>query len=729
MAEPAPPALRVRDHAILAALVAGTWGVLEARNLGSPHAVAVAAALLILAGSVVGLVQAGVLAALRALWRRARAGWPDPPSDDQHHHRTRATAMAAVLCATVGLAGLWLITVRLQSVDDEALVAALLLVAIAAAAAVAVFATPVLAGLLFHPLREFERSLDWPFPRRPAVRRFVYIALPIGAAIVLLQRLHPKGLKPYTFELGALLLLVAEAGVLATLAEPWLEWLRRHAARLLAALLAAALLLVAGAPDDRKFHDTLAHKTAVGGVQKLLRAVTDVDGDGASAWLGGGDCAGLDSSRGPHAIDEPGNHIDEDCDGLDAWPWARGGPPLERYHGHLEPALIRDYNVVWIIVDAMRVNRLSAFGYRKPTTPYLEHLAGESLVFRQAYSQSSATLLSIPSMLAGRPVGTMNFDRKQDTLRARAADEPLATTLQRHGYRTGFVVDRYVTKRLPAALDGYESLETITGEDDVGTWRARQAATAVTRAIEFLERDPGYSQPFFLTIYTADPHSPYVEHPGTRKFGKGGGARYDNELAYTDQYIGMLVEYLRAKPPLLDDTIVIVSSDHGEEFNDHGGTLHARTCHEESVHVPLLVRIPGLPAQSVDIRVGLNDIVPTLVELLGLDVPADAFDGQSLLIPTLSPSRVPADRPVFCTVLSQRSWQGNFLRHGVRVGRHALLEDVLERKVELYDIVADPREKQPLDPQDPQVRATIDELTRTLRDHITGNIEERLLTR
>lgn len=743
LAEPAPPALRasppalratspalkVRDHALLAALVAGTWGVIEGQRIGSPRAIAVCAALLVLAGACVGVVQAGVLAALRAVWRRARADWPAPPDGDEQRHRTRATAVAASLCGGLGLAALWPLVGRLQAVHDPGLVAALLLFAVAVAAVAAVFTTPIVAGFLLGPLREFERSLDWPFPQRPEVRRFVYIALPIGLAIWLLLRFQAKGLRPYAFEFGAMMLLVAEAGALALVSESALAWLWRHAGRLLAGLLALALAILAGAPDERKFTETLARKTATGGVLRLFRGLTDVDRDGASSLLGGGDCAALDASRGPHAIDVPGNHIDEDCDGVDAWPWQRGGPMLERFHGRLDPRLIRDYNVVWIIVDAVRANHLSAFGYPKKTSPYLESFADESLVFRQAYSQSSATMLSIPSMLAGRPVGTMMFDRGTNILRARAAGEPLAATLQRHGYRTGFVVDGYVTGRLPGALDGFETVETTWVDGNARPWNTRYAATATTKAIEFLERDPTSEQPFFLAVYMADPHAPYVEHPEVPSFGKGPVARYDNELAYTDRYIGFLVEYLRSKPPVLDDTIIIVAADHGEEFSDHGGSQHAATCHEESVHVPLFVRIPGLPRADVDVRVGLNDIVPTLVELLGLDMPADELDGQSLLIPAFDPQRVPADRPVYCSVISQKSSQGDFLRHSVRVGRHVLLHDVLDRHVELYDRERDPKERRPLDPADPKVRATVEELTRTLRAHITGNIEERLLTR
>ena len=770
MAEPAPPALRVRDHAILAALVAGAWGTVEGWRIGTPAALALCVALLVLAGALVGLVQAGVLAALRGLWRRARSEWPAPPDDEPQRHRTRATVLAACLCSALALAGLWLVVGRLQALPDPDLGVALTLLAAALACLAVVLATPFVAGFLLVPSREFVRSLDWPFPERPEARRFAYIALPIGLAIVLLQRQYAAGLQPYAFELGVILLLVAESAALAFFtdsqpapapnpagppapnpagppapnpagppaptpagppaprasgpaARPWLQ---RHAGRLLAGLLALALAIVALAPDDRKLHAQVARRTAAGGVHRLVRDWTDLDGDSASSLLGGGDCAALDATRGPHAHDIPGNRIDEDCDGADAWPWQRGAPALEPFHGHLDPAMVRNYNVVWIIVDAMRFNHLSAFGYRKPTTPYLEHLAGESLVFHNAYSQSSATMLSIPSMFAGRPVGSMSFDREKNNLRARNVGDPLATLLRRRGYRTGFIVENYLTTRLPGVLEGFETVDSWSVDHPP---RDRLAATTITHAIQFLERDPDRSRPFFLALYLVDPHSSYMEHPQVRSFGRGAVARYDNELAYVDQNIGFFVEYMRAKPGLLDDTIVVIAADHGEEFDDHGGTQHSRTCHEESVHVPLFVRVPGLPAAAVDLRVGLNDIVPTLVELIGLDVPPGTLDGQSLLVPALTPERAPADRPIYCTVVSQKASQGHFIRHGVRAGDHVLLQDVLQRTYDLYDLSADKREKRPLDPDDPAVRQRTTELTRILRDHISGNIESTPLTK
>lgn len=733
MVETASSRLRVRDHAILAALVASGWGLVEGSRAAAPGAALVCAALLALAGAAFGVAQAGLLAALRALWRRARAGWP-APVDREHQLRVRALAIAGTLCGGLALAALLTAVRRLLDADDRALVAALVVCAAALLAAGVLFAAPVVAGLLLGPLRSFDRSVDLPLSDEPAVRRFLW-ALPLGLAADRLYRGHARALGPFALEFDVVWLVVAEVGALAlvTLLPAGVRaWARARAGRGLAAALAIAALALAGADDDdRRLWSGVSQATGAGAVLRQLRRVSDVDGDGASSWLGGGDCAAWDPAIGPRARDEPGNRVDEDCDGADARARdRRGAPQLERFHGRLDPGLVRAYNVVWIIVDGVRADHTSLHGYRRATTPYLEHLAREALVFRQAYSQSSATMLSIPSMLAGRPVGAMTFDRAHRGLRARDAGEPLAAVLRRRGYRTGLVADNYVHGRLPGVVAGFESVANVARDGSGERLKKHQiAAATMTRAVEFLERAPGSTRPFFLVLYTADPHAPYVAHPEIPPFGRGDQARYDGEIAYSDRWIGFLLEYLAAKPGLAEDTVVVVTSDHGEEFNDHGGSLHARTCHEESTHVPLILRIPGVPPADVDLRVGLNDIAPTLVELLGLDVPADELDGQSLLLPALAPTRVPADRPVYCSVLSQRASQGDFLRHSVRVGRYALFEDALEGRLDLYDVEDDRRELRPLDPSDPRHRELTNQMAQILRAHLTGNLAERPLTR
>lgn len=736
MQMPVERPLRVRDHAVLAALVAAAYGVYEGNQLGSPRATIVAAALLILGGAALGALQGSAHALLRRLWARARRDWsPADPPERSHADTLRriATLTAASLCGLAFLVVLWQLVLRLGAVQDPALVAALLIFVIAVGAAATAIATAFLAGFLLTPLRWLDRRLPLPFPRSAPLRLLLWFALPLGLATASLLVAHADGLKTFALGLGLVLFLVAEVAAYALWSlQPLRLRARARAGTVLAGLLALAVLALTLVRGDRPFYDTLAHAPAAGAVMKQLRRLGDLDRDGASAIFGGGDCAPFDRNRGPQSAELPGNSIDEDCDGEDGVVQPAGEvAPLERYHGRLDPALLRKYNVLWIVVDAVRADHVSALGYKKKTTPYLEFLAKESLVFTQAYSQSSATMLSIPSMLAGRHVGAVTWQKGQNRLQVDASVETFAERLKREGYRTGFVVDGYLKKNLPGMLQGFDYVKSTWLDNKTRPWNDRSAAMASAYALEFLEREHNpkkQKQPFFLTVYTADPHFTYVEHPEVPSFGRGDQARYDNEIAYSDRYIGFLIEYLRAKPPLLDNTIVIITSDHGEEFDEHGGKQHATSCYEESLHVPLFVRIPGLPAARIDARVGLNDIVPTLAELLGLAIPEAELAGQSLLLPALAPQRVPVDRPVFCTILSQKSAQGDFLRHAVRAGSDVLVRDVFEDRSELYDHSVDPDDKTPRDLSDPAARATADRLAEILRHSLTGNIETTLLT-
>src|SRR4029450_13047212 len=97
------------------------------------------------------------------------------------------------------------------------------------------------------------------------------------------------------------------------------------------------------------------------------------------------------------------------------------------------------------------------------------------------------------------------------------------------------------------------------------------------------------AQPFFLLVYSSSPHDPYSKHAELAiDFGEEEMDRYDAEIAFTDRGVGFLIDYLKYRPPLWDNTIFVFTSDHGEEFGEHGGRIHAFTCYFESVHVPLM---------------------------------------------------------------------------------------------------------------------------------------------
>jgi arylsulfatase A-like enzyme len=205
--------------------------------------------------------------------------------------------------------------------------------------------------------------------------------------------------------------------------------------------------------------------------------------------------------------------------------------------------------------------------------------------------------------------------------------------------------------------------------------------------------------------------------------------RYDGEIAFADRYTGFLVDYLRYLRPLWDQTIFVFTADHGEEFGEHGGKTHAYTCHEESTHVPLLVRIPGVAGQRIEARVALVDIVPTILEAIGAGPGGMRLDGESLLLPAFAPSSVDPDRPVFCSVLSQKSGQGDFFRQSVRSGDRVLFHDSATGRLELYDTTADRAEKRDLVAEgDLREQATVELLKGALEASMTGNLRELRLT-
>src|SRR5207253_145373 len=122
----------------------------------------------------------------------------------------------------------------------------------------------------------------------------------------------------------------------------------------------------------------------------------------------------------------------------------------------------------------------------------------------------------------------------------------------------------------------------------------------------------------FVWVHFFEPHEPYVAHPEF-PFGSGDLDRYDSEIAYTDAAIGRLLEYVDAHVP---STVVVLAADHGEEFDEHGGRYHGSSLFEEQVHVPLLIRVPGVPAREIAEPVELIDIAPTVLNLLDIPVPA-----------------------------------------------------------------------------------------------------------
>ncbi len=303
-------------------------------------------------------------------------------------------------------------------------------------------------------------------------------------------------------------------------------------------------------------------------------------------------------------------------------------------------------SVVLISLDTLRADRLGTYGARRPTTPALDALAAESTLFETAIAPAPWTLPSHTSMMTGLPEcvhgmsGTIGKPFPAGLV-------PLAQRLRRAGYATAaFTEDGFVDATSFTRGFAYYR-ENRSGVD--------RAPTTVAHALEWLRTHS--AQPFFLFVHTYQAHEPYFAAPpyadmfadrhdtdGLRAVNPQDLAKYDAAVRYTDAAITPLLEALRAAPDN-DRTLLVVTSDHGEGLGERGYVGHGRSLHEEVLHVPLLIHAPGLVAtgRRVPGLVGVIDVTPTILDLVGLPVPA-GITGTSLAPQALASAR-PAPVP------------------------------------------------------------------------------------
>jgi arylsulfatase A-like enzyme len=326
-------------------------------------------------------------------------------------------------------------------------------------------------------------------------------------------------------------------------------------------------------------------------------------------------------------------------------------------------------NVLFIVVDTLRADHLPDYGYDAIETPHLSAFAEDAVRFDQAFANASWTRPSFASFLTGRFPSNHGVMAKSDQLPDEIITLPEA--LSAAGYYTTGVVTNYNVAPFFNFQQGFAEYrylepEYVLGADDAASklllvqflrqrieWaRARaeivepgtayrDAETVNREVFSFLDRAP--ERPFFVFAAYMDPHDPYFVHP----YSGNGYARaahqqpelreadtlralYDGEIEYWDAQFGALIDRLKADD-LYDDMTIIVTSDHGEEFGDHGGFWHGTTLYDEQVHVPLFVKLPGARrgGTAVGHWVQSVDVMPTLLAELGVDVP-EGVQGGSL---------------------------------------------------------------------------------------------------
>lgn len=396
-------------------------------------------------------------------------------------------------------------------------------------------------------------------------------------------------------------------------------------------------------------------------------------------------------------------------------------------------------NILVIVVDTLRADHVSSYGYERDTSPFIDSLAQEGIRFENAISASSWTQPSHASMLTGR----YSYDHHAETQPLDNTYPTIGEVLQKNGYRTGAfsgntlfftrrqgfgrgflhfeddylsVSDAFLNSSVYGFLFDFYGLRKVLNYEGVPT--RRFAADINRSALKWIDRDP--AKPFFVFINYFDVHDPYtppepyrgkyasIPNPGglingfmeryhpelTAEQLQSEIDAYDGSISYVDDQLKDLIAQLNRRG-LLENTILIVTADHGESLGEHGLLQHSASLYLQEIHVPLIVWGRGLPANTViDTPVSTTGLPSTILSLVG--APDDPFPGPSLA-PLIFSENAPENWPDPIAEVAQFSGaaEQNPSTHGEMksvVGPQ--LQYIIHEKFgeELYDWRSDPEE-------------------------------------
>lgn len=350
-------------------------------------------------------------------------------------------------------------------------------------------------------------------------------------------------------------------------------------------------------------------------------------------------------------------------------------------------------NILLVTLDTTRADRMGFLGSTRGLTPNLDILANQSAVFLHAYSQAPLTPTSHATILTG----TYPQFHQVSFHTSLAKDLPYAPEILRaRGYRTAAFVGSLVLDPKVAARGFERGFDTYDagfhyeggGEDRYRTIE-RRGGEVLARASAWLNKHP--ARPFFLWVHLYDPHDPY-DPPEPYKT-RYASEPYDGEIAYVDSVVGKFLSQLKARG-LYDNTIIAVTSDHGESLGAHGEDTHGIFLYDETIQVPLLIKLPYTkgPGKRISNRVELADILPTLLAASQIAIP-QPVQGESLLAlmegtPEEGNSTGWRDRPAYAQSELQQTEFGWSAERSLRAGKYLFIQ---APRRELYDDTEDPK--------------------------------------
>jgi arylsulfatase A-like enzyme len=358
-------------------------------------------------------------------------------------------------------------------------------------------------------------------------------------------------------------------------------------------------------------------------------------------------------------------------------------------------------NIVMILVDTLRQDHLGYAGYGRNTSPNIDAVANDGVAFMDTYATSPHTPRSVPPLFFSRYASRILWAGAQFNYpRVRPENLSMFEVLEERGYRNIGMTSHFYFDERRGVWQGFShwdnegALSIAESNDDIAAPRTWKKIEPVIEELGRERAEKGdNAQPFSLFIHFFEPHARWIGH-SEFDFGRGETTHqrhinnYDSEIAFADSYVGKVIDKLK-EVGLYDEVIFVITSDHGEAFNEHGHYFHGQNLYNEVVKVPLVIRVPGWFSRKVEGPVSAIDVAPTLVDLLGLTIPTE-FEGVSHVDVMLG-RRPPALRPVFSELLPYTSWKEH--HRAVVYGQEKYIVNFTLGIEEFYDLSVDPGEQ------------------------------------
>jgi choline-sulfatase len=342
----------------------------------------------------------------------------------------------------------------------------------------------------------------------------------------------------------------------------------------------------------------------------------------------------------------------------------------------------KDCNVILLSIDSLRAD-MPWNGYARPIAPRITDLESKSVSFTHAYSVSSYTSMSLGGLLGGKIPSELTrsgffFGTYKNNLF-------FPKLLQSAGIHT-MGVQAHMYFKAAGFEQGFDDWKLVPGitfdpntDNDITSPKSEEIA-------EKLLGDPvNDSRRFFFWAHFLDPHDQYMRHPGI-DWGKTARDRYDGEVTFTDQSIGKLLDFVAARS-WAPRTVIILTSDHGEEFGEHNMTRHGFEIWQTLVHVPLMISAPGAKPRRVDVPRSDIDLAPTILDLFGLPT-EPSFEGKSIVSEIYGAPSEPRD-----IVVDLPATSDNGKRRALIHGSQKLLCFDNDSFCKLFDVEMDPMER------------------------------------